>query len=251
MAARWHSFVAALSSCSGLTYGGPIFDAGADCLESREELDNLLGSDTLIVLATRPPLDDPQNKNEVKSSDAGEGKKPIPRTGWAIEEAIFDFMRDRFFDYCSRARLDLKPEWARRLPDDLRNRGSIRFYAHGHADITKFGGRCEGKARAKKENGTAGFLAYAPHITPWLGCNRAGPGLLAVFGMGGVETLVWSSLLASSACKPSLGEIVTRDCETIVYSGFAVPRPACDAKPPATISFAKVVPDIFEVLERP
>ena len=76
--------MSALSSCSWLTYGGPIFNVSVDSVESLDELNHLSNPNGLIVLATRPPLDDPQNKIQVESSDRGERKKPIPRTGSAI-----------------------------------------------------------------------------------------------------------------------------------------------------------------------
>lgn len=74
-----------------------------------------LTSTDLLVLTTRPPLND----DELDS-------RPIRRSGTPLERIVLETVRQAF-RICRRSYVMLSEEMARRLPEPYRNRGEMEF----------------------------------------------------------------------------------------------------------------------------
>jgi hypothetical protein len=235
--------VAALSSINGYRYAGPIFNIGRSCVETRHELKSgaseqngarpiFPDENALITVITRPALDDDEDLE----------KKIIPRTGWEVETKIHEFLRARVFKYLSRRKLEFRAEVIQKFPATLKNRASVEFYRHGNANIKSAQGPCQADAVPPRKGATAGVLVYTPHIEPWLD-GGIGPGLCALIGIGGLESLIFLSLL-DSRLRSTLQEVVTGDRMRLIYTEFAIPSISCEGcedNPPSTLRFAAEV----------
>lgn len=144
-----------------------------------------LGPQDLVVLTTRPPINDPHSEGE---------RRRIAHSGSPLEKAILQAAGD-FFAVCKRPMVQLSGEIAEQLPPDVadRERMEFRVYRPIPAYI-----RYRSLAAATREarryhppadpNATAAFLVRTP-LWP------RGPTLLNAFGMDGVMTLIWCHLL--------------------------------------------------------
>src|SRR5262245_41119798 len=93
----------------GWHYGGILFNYPADPPPQPFPVDtSFLGPRDLLVLATRPPMDD-------------SGRRVVPRSYTALEQRIFDCCRP-FLELCCRSQIRLAPEMARLLPAGFENR---------------------------------------------------------------------------------------------------------------------------------
>jgi len=126
-----------------------------------------------------------------------------------------------------------------KFPAELRNRALVKFYGHGNANIKSVDCRCGGDVKVPQERATSGVLIYTPHVKPWLD-GEVGPGLCALFGMGGIESLIFCSMLGASLGS-KLEEVVTGDHTRLIYAEFVVPSIPCGDKPPATLRFSRSV----------
>ncbi|MFH1681017.1 MAG: hypothetical protein ABIH26_10275 [Candidatus Eisenbacteria bacterium] len=141
--------------------------------------DSFLKPSDLLVLTTRPPMDDVYS----------EARKAMCPSYTTLEEKVFNTFRS-FFDICARDQIKIARFMADRLPAKYADRGQIQFRQRQCADY-RFVRRDE-KGRWKVVQGdrrTALFLVLTGDSWP------NGPRLLAVFGIGGNETLVWAYLL--------------------------------------------------------
>lgn len=163
---------------NGYEYGGPVLnipDAVAEELNRLEKIkivDDPSGRSDLLLLTTRPPLND---------FDDGENnvKRPILCSGSKIEEAAFDKLRV-FFRGCSRSRVILHPEI--HLPPEAEHFRDLSFKQSGGALVKQ-------PSHPDLKNRTVAYMLSTPPI------RHLGPRLVAAFGIGGTETLILAYLI--------------------------------------------------------
>jgi hypothetical protein len=204
--------LAVVLAAAGLEYGGLVLNY----LGAPLSLDSAkIGPSDLIILTTRPPLDDDRELHRLF----------IERTDSELEKMILAALR-RFFRICSRPRIMLTEEFASQLKQ--KNRGNIVFRVHGP------GPACYSELRVPYSNakqskpvykGPAKTAAY--FIRTRIGDD--GPTLMAAFSLDGPETLTWCYLLRTAFPK-----LLTSDrfvMAEITFSSFP--------ERPNTLSFAK------------
>ncbi|MCI0588836.1 MAG: hypothetical protein L0323_18590 [Planctomycetes bacterium] len=161
----------------GLEFGGAILNyrnaATGDWMDR-------LGDRDLLVLPTRPALDDQPRD-----------RKAIQRSGTPLEDAVLGCTR-RFFAHCDRHRVEIAPDLVPRLskPD----RGEIEFRVHGDAHYRRHRRPSMPGKRNSKYTPAGGrplTAAYLLRTQVWEG----GPSLLNVFGMEARMTQLWAYLL--------------------------------------------------------
>jgi hypothetical protein len=211
-------FLAGAVAARGYRYEGPIVNypsPGPDLVACD---DGFLRESDLIILTTRPPMHD---------ADIGD-KKAIPRSYTTLEDKLFKGPLGARFAFCARSEIRLTdetaaiaPEIAKRQSSVYRQNGGAMYFSYG-SPVTR-----EWRHFKKAPPLTAAFLVYAEHAWP------GGPALLAAFGMGGTETLVWCHQLAN------------RFQHLLFATSFAMVelRTPLLAAPPTTIAFA----DAWEV----
>jgi hypothetical protein len=162
---------------NGYQYGGLLLNyQGVDL---SLETTGVRASD-VIVLTTRPPLDDDPETHRLF----------IEKTGTDLERVILATI-SRYFEKCSRARIVLKEELSSQLKQA--NRGDIIFTQYGPACYSELRSRSlKGKRHPnpayKGPNKTAAFFVRTR-------IGERGPGLIAAFSIDGPQTLVWCHLL--------------------------------------------------------
>jgi hypothetical protein len=162
----------------GYEYGqmiyNPPFNPRASAELSAERF-RFIKSSHLIVLTTRPPMDD------VTHGD----KKLVQPSHTHLEKQVFAECR-KFFAVSSRSHVQLTPAAGANF-----EKAELVFHQHKSARLKfykrldEFRGRCV----SKKSNISLGFFLRTKAI-PEYGC-----GLLASFGMGSRETLVWNRIV--------------------------------------------------------
>lgn len=146
---------------------------------------SFLTSSDLIVLNTRPPMDDIEE----------EDKHLVRRSYTTFEEAIFNKLKPKYFVRCARSHITLSKALAKQLPEGFRDRANMLF--HQYASPARVDGSyiaygefaSESLEPPADQRLTPVFLIQIPAL--WEG----GPGLLAAFGMAGIETMAWNFLL--------------------------------------------------------
>ena len=86
----------------------------------------------------------------------------------------------------------INPRWslARKLPDGFKDRANMLFHQYYDGSYISYGEYAAEPSKPPTDQRlTAAFLIQIPAI--WEG----GPGLLAAFGLAGIETLAWNYLL--------------------------------------------------------
>jgi|ERR1039458_2816778 hypothetical protein len=129
----------------------------------------------LIVLATRPPIDDRTHGD----------KKRMLKSCTHLEEQIFTQCRN-YFAICARSHIQLSESVAAKF-----ERADMDFQQHKGARLRSYR-PLTGNKRTKISRGTdlsIGFFLHTRTI-PKYGC-----GLVVSFGMGGWETLVWNRIV--------------------------------------------------------
>jgi len=174
--------IAAILQKEGYSYGSTIYNWPLE--ETREpgkKVDtSFLKSKDLIVLTTRPPLDDDnaQNKKRIKKSDS------------LLENKLFEKLRE-FLKVCDREHGILTETWANKLPPKYLDRAEIIFKQNAGADI--LGSKAYHDTRMlkkeKTQNKTMFYIINIPRL-----CKN-GPGLFCSFGMRGQEALIGAYLL--------------------------------------------------------
>ena len=141
----------------------------------------------LIVMPTRPALDDKRSR------------KTILTSGGRLEVACFEAIRP-FFAVLARDRVTLARNLAAQLPDGYRNRADIWFHQHRRGD-DNVGARyawCRdpyadrGQRRRSAPIDRAATAAFVVMTR----LRAGGPTLLAAFALDGETTLAWCHLLA-------------------------------------------------------
>jgi hypothetical protein len=160
----------------GWQYGSLIFaypDEGLELHRVRHE--TILKSEDFLVLTTRPPISD-SSKGDLKQ---------LPKSGTTLELAMFREFRG-YFAKCARSHLRLTPEFGAKLQAGdfmFRQRDDARIISSKTLDATEW---IRVPARIHK---TLGFFLRHDRIAGH-SC-----GLIACFGMGGLETLIWNRLV--------------------------------------------------------
>lgn len=161
----------------GYQYGGLIFNYPSNNGQTRHTDVSFLTSSDLLVLTTRPPLDDEDEQS----------RRTVDRSHTSLENRIFETLRN-YFRYCSRSEVLLSERLTARFPAeaDAKHKRSVSFKNYSVASYIG-------------SDDTAFYLIFVPH------CWQDGPGLLCAFGMGGPETLIWTHLLRT---LPDLRKLV-------------------------------------------
>jgi hypothetical protein len=174
----------ALHAC-GFVYGDPVLNYPCARPPAAGPIpvdDSWLGPGDLLLLTTRPPLDD--------ADDAV--KSRVHRSHTSLEARIFAALR-RHLSRCSRSQVIVADEHVRANPAFARLR-NIEYKQRRGAPVHRI--LPEGAARwhgpfGDDEAFSLGYLIYEEHAWP------GGPALLAVFGMSGTETLVLNRFVAN------------------------------------------------------
>lgn len=202
-----------LGEC-GYEYGGTILNLPPEVVAElrgaqrlRATTTPLDGSD-VILLATRPPLDDRPEEAEFL------GKRRLVPSGNDLEKNLFRSLRG-VLSRCDRETIRLsasvplgESEWLREVHFYQSKGGAVRYFA------------VEGRRVApESRNVTVGYLIAAP------GRKVGVPRLLAAFGPGGTETLVFGYLLREEPkLRSVLQEMLAVDEGRIVVCTFRLPR---------------------------
>ncbi len=161
----------------GYEYGNILFNSPIDPKKDKKlgpEHFKFIKLDDLLVLTTRPPLDD----------GAHGDKKYLARSFTHLEDQVFLECR-KYLAVCARSHVQLSSA----VGADFEGFDFV-FYQHYDARL-KYSRRLR-KPRSKTPKGSEialGFFLRTPSI-PVYGC-----GLLACFGMGGWETLIWNRIV--------------------------------------------------------
>jgi hypothetical protein len=162
----------------GYEYGhmiyNPPFNSGTDIGLGTEHY-RFIKPGHLIVLTTRPPLDDATHGD----------KKLLQPSGTHLEKQVFAECR-KYFAVSSRSHVQLTPAAGANF-----EKAELVFHQHKSARLKYYKRLDEfrGKCVSKKANVSLGFLLRTKAI-PEYGC-----GLLASFGMGSRETLIWNRIV--------------------------------------------------------
>ncbi len=190
--------IAAVLCSNRYIYGGLLCNHPAEDALGIIDSFQLQPSD-LLVLTTRPPIDDEEKGDN-------RGKK---RSGTLLEKNIFATCR-QYLSICARSQVMVSKSIAAKLSSQNINKAWLEFRQNGGASYTKH----------TKYNGinwytpatsnlTMTFLLYTPVMKKWDGKKdfsdregwenledwTEGPGLVVTFGMGGTEGLTWAYLL--------------------------------------------------------
>jgi hypothetical protein len=162
----------------GYEYGqmiyNPPFNPKANAGIGTEQF-HFIKPNHLMVLTTRPPLDDAVH---------GDKKLVLPsRTH--LENQVFMECR-KYFAVCSRSHIQLTPAAGSNF-----EKAELIFHQHKSARLKYYKRLDEfrGRTVSKKANVSLGFFLRTRAI-PEYGC-----GFLASFGMGGLETLIWNRIV--------------------------------------------------------
>ncbi|MGA2075473.1 MAG: hypothetical protein ABSH52_18440 [Terriglobia bacterium] len=163
----------------GYKYEGPILnlpETVADGLRTIQSVDVPIGSSDLLLLATRPPLNDFEEGEPVS-------KRYILRSHNALEEVIFEELQLHFLATCHRGRIILSETVE--LPAGCEDLREVVFEQSRGARVAKASVNCG-------EGDTVGYMLSTGSVRPH------GPRLVAAFGIGGTETLWLSYLIKNS-----------------------------------------------------
>lgn len=162
----------------GYEYGHLIFNPPYSHRKSSEkngETFHFIKPEDLIVLTTRPPLDD------LRHGD----KRLVQRSGTHLEEQIFAECR-KFLAVCARTHVRLTSVVGAGF-----EKADMVFHSYRSARLKSFKRLDEFRPIMvpPESNVAIGFLLWSKSI-PEYGC-----GLVAAFGMGGRETLIWNHIV--------------------------------------------------------
>ena len=162
----------------GYEYGHIIFNPPYNPrkrMDLGKERFRFIKPEDLIVLTTRPPLDDSRHGD----------KKLVRQSRSHLEEQIFAECR-KFLGVCARSHVQL----AKTVGANFK-KADLVFHQHKSARLKYYKGLNEFRPKnvPKKSDIAIGFFLRTKTI-PEYGC-----GLLASFGMGGRETLIWNRIV--------------------------------------------------------
>jgi hypothetical protein len=165
----------------GYEYGGLMLNLPSDEKNAPEVDVSHLTSSDLIVLNTRPPIDD---------LDMGV-RHPVRCSNTNLEKLIFGAVKPQYFKICARSQVILSEAMAEQLPNNFKDRANILFHSSLDGSYVKYRGLGDRfwQKPPDDQKRTAVYLIQIPAL--WEG----GPRLLASYGMAGTETLGWNYLL--------------------------------------------------------
>jgi hypothetical protein len=167
----------------GYVYGGLLLNYPGNPDKHRQVDCDFLGRNDLLVMNTRPPLDD---------SD----RRRVSRSYTDLEEKIFTALRGSVFTECSRSQITLHPSLSLRKEHAKYRSMEFRQY-HGAYCVAY-----SGIPVARTESRTSvAFIIFKQQLWP------GGPALLCVFGMGGPESLITNHLVRT---RPELRGLVCK-----------------------------------------
>jgi len=177
----------------GYEYGHFIFNPPFNPRKSVEvgkEHFHFIRPDDLIVLATRPPLDDPKHGD----------RKLVRQSRTHLEKQIFAEFR-KYLAVCARSHVRLTEAVGAKF-----KQADLVFHQHKSARLKYYMRLDEFRPKLVPKNSdiAIGFFLRTKTI-PEYGCS-----LLASFGMGGRETLIWNHIV-----RTRFPELVSR-CAFIV-----------------------------------
>jgi hypothetical protein len=168
----------------GYQYGGAIYNypakqpPGKDLIEVD---DSFLKPSDLLVMTTRPPLD-----------DLADGvRRRIPRSYTTLEAKVFTGVR-RHLARCSRARVTVSDVHTR-ASEEVARLGNIQFRQKGGAAVDAVLAQDTGRWQRGREDTPSAVAYLIWEERAW----ENGPGLLLSFGMTGADTLAWNTLLGT------------------------------------------------------
>jgi hypothetical protein len=191
----------------GYTYGGTILNVPEKVQQQLATEGRLyankvqIGSADLVLLATRPALD-----------DEDDDERPLLRSNCTVEMAVFAALR-RFFATCDRAEVILSAEIVlEKRNEHLR---AIHFRQNQGGRI-RFFDTPTGELEPTDPQLTVGYLVGVPNVM------EVGARLVAIFGMGGTETLWLCHLLRTRLSDEFQQATTARDARIRLFT-FSVP----------------------------
>jgi hypothetical protein len=171
----------------GLIYNYP-FDPNIGAPLGKDHFTFLEPNRDILVLTTRPPLDDERHGD----------KKTVKRSHTDLEDAVVESLR-RFFTVCARSHVQLTADTAKFLKAPACAKADMKFHQHKDARMFEYMalGEFRGIRVPEDEYRTMAFLVHLGAI------ERYGCELLAAFGMGGIETLIWNRFIRNNLSKYS------------------------------------------------
>jgi hypothetical protein len=156
----------------GYQYGGLLLNYPGTSTKRRHVNSDFLTPNDLLVLNTRPPLDDEFDRRRVCPSYTD------------LEEKVFAALKQSFFAVCSRSHIRLHSSLPL-SPDCLKYR-SIELRVNRGAYSVAFS---RVPVPPTEPRTSPAFMVFKEHA--W----QDGPGILCVFGVGGPETLIINHLV--------------------------------------------------------
>jgi hypothetical protein len=180
--------IATLLSSKGLEYGGILFNYPSRNRIGRQVDSSFLKNSDLLVLTTRPPINGDEEQ---------EANRHVDRSYSTLEREVLEAIC-AYFDKALRKRVKLNKLYAGELNGKFKNRADIIFNQTYGAHVVKFRqyGTRQTWHKPKVDITTVFYLVLTPPV-PRLNGAR----ILASFGMGGTETLIWSHILRTSYWK--------------------------------------------------
>jgi len=176
---------------------------------------SLITNEDLLILATRPPLED-DDEMDLRS---------ISRSGSDLEVAIFTKL-SKIFDYCNRKQVLLSETLSRTFKGDAMNYAAVQFNVKNNAFYSRYGCVTEGtihsrltkleQIKPKRVNKTLGYLIYIPDI-PF----NDGISLLTSFGMNGTSNLLWNFIVKTYLCD-DVRKIVAGNQSHVIVGEFSM-----------------------------
>jgi len=162
----------------GYEYGNVLFNSPFDPKKDKKlghEHFKFITPNDLVVLTTRPPLDDKNHGD----------KKYLAQSHTHLEDQVFIEFR-KYFEVCARSHVKLTSAVGTNV-----DKAHLEFYQHHSARLKSFMrlGEFRGKKTPEDSEIAIGYFLRTSSI-PVYGC-----GLVACFGMGGWETLIWNRIV--------------------------------------------------------
>ena len=132
----------------------------------------------LLLLTTRPPLDDVAHGNR---------KRVYP--GYTNLELALEPLWRKYFRTCARSHVELSEEARKGLRQGFENYAEMEVRVNGGSELLWVNGRKGDGFRRPTRGGSVAFMLRVDEA--WAG----GPGFLAVFAMEGDATLAWANIL--------------------------------------------------------
>ena len=218
--------LATIAFNTGYSYGDLLFNipGNKSLKDSERDWEGLLRPNDLLIMPTRPPLDDPRDRTRSR----------LFRSGSWLEKTVMHELETRCFGKCSRKRVTLARPLQEQLPPQYEGLGEIDFFQYEWpAYQTLLGDRKN--PRRSSEGPTAGYLVFLKSI--W----KDGPDLLAAFGMSGTATLIWANLLRTQ-WESTVRQVLGRKDSAIIVAEL-------NRKPTATTGHPSVVPSYPRSME--